>query len=392
MKSSQVSLRCSLVIASFVAGSLVASAATPWQKVSLFKRIESDPNKDYPLTDAQGPWMIMAATFSGDDAERQAADLVHEFRSAYKLPAYTHKMDFDFRGGTVGRGIDQYGAPLRMQYRRSRTTEIAVLVGDYVSLTDPDAQKTLKRLKYLHPQSMDFERLTKQGGKAAPPLASWRWVLQSVPDAARDKKGTLAEFVNPALKEMGPMSHAFITSNPLLPDEYFRPKGIDKLVYELNKPLKYSLLTCKGRYTVKVATFNGRMVTDQSEIKAIESGKRFDSGLEEAAAKAHRLTELLRGKGYEAFEFHDRYSSMVTVGSFDSVGSPRADGKIEINPQIHQIMNTFGAEKATAGGKATAVGKPKTLDGIALDVQPLPVEVPQHNVIVDYDRSMVGMR
>ena len=54
------------------------------------------------------------------------------------------------------------------------------------------------------------------------------------------------------------------------------------------------------------------------------------SALEEAGEAAHKLVEVLRNQGYEAYEFHDRGSSIVTVGSFDSVGTPRADGKIEI--------------------------------------------------------------
>jgi hypothetical protein len=189
------------------------------------------------------------------------------------------------------------------------------------------------------------------------------------------------------------MGQAFIVSNPLLPDEYFRPKGIDKLVYELNKPIKHSLLECQGKYTVKVATFTGQLITDQNEIKAVEAGKKMESHLEQAAINAHKLCEALRAKGYEAYEFHDRYSSIVTVGSFDSVGSPRADGKIEINPQIHTIMQTFGAEKSVVPGRAApTIGKPKLIDGIALDTQPLPVEVPKKNIVINYDRSIVGGR
>ena len=54
------------------------------------------------------------------------------------------------------------------------------------------------------------------------------------------------------------MRNAFITTNPLLPDEYFVPKGLDRLVLEMNEPVKYSLLDCPGKYTVKIATFTGR--------------------------------------------------------------------------------------------------------------------------------------
>lgn len=354
-----------------------AMAAPPWQKVSLFKRADAEDAKNYPLTDAHGPWLIMALTFSGSEAEQQADELVHELRSVWKLPAYTYKKDFDF-GVTGGRGVDKYGAPLKLRYRRDHASEIAVLVGEFPSADDPEAQKTLKRIKYMMPDCMNPERL-KQEGRSVPP-AAWRWLMEHT------------KSVNPN-QPKGPMGQAFIVSNPLLPDEYFRPKGIDKLVYEMNKPIKHSLLECKGKYTVKVATFTGQLITDQNEIKAIEAGKKMESRLEEAALKAHKLCEALRDKGYDAYEFHDRYSSIVTVGSFDSVGTPRADGKIEINPQVHAIMQTFGAERNTASGRAApSVGKPKQIDGIALDVQPLPVEVPQKSVALNYDRSITGGR
>ncbi|HEY5315201.1 MAG TPA: hypothetical protein VIK18_21900 [Pirellulales bacterium] len=366
-----------LALAAWAGDDRPACAVPPWQKVSLFKHIEADSDKPYPLTDAQGPWLVMALTFTGPEAQQQAQELVYELRSVWKLPAYTHQMNFDFGHG-AGRGVDKYGAPLKMRYRRTQASEVAVLVGDYPTADDPEAQKTLKRLKYMVPDCMNPEKLKREG--RSPPPAAWRWVVEHTKNA------------NPNQRK-GPMGQAFIVANPLLPDEYFRPKGIDKLVYELNKPIKHSLLECQGKYTVKVATFTGQLITDQNEIKAVEAGKKMESHLEEAALKAHKLCEALRAKGYEAFEFHDRYSSIVTVGSFDSVGSPRADGKIEINPQIHTIMQTFGADKSVVPGRAApTVGKPKQIDGIALDIQPLPVEVPQKNIVVNYDRSIVGRR
>ncbi len=97
---------------------------------------------------------------------------------------------------------------------------------------------------------------------------------------------------------------------------------------EMNKNVPHSLLDCPGKYSVQVATFKGQVIIKQNEIEAIESGKKqLSSDLADAAMKAHQLTEALRMKGYEAYEFHDRYASIVTVGSFDSVGTPRADGR-----------------------------------------------------------------
>lgn len=351
------------------------AAAPPWQRLIEFKRVEADPNKSYPLTESNGPWLIMAVTFSGDHAAEQARDLVQALRSEYKLPAYTHRMRFDYSDGTEGRGIDRFGRPKRMRYRVDDIDEIAVLVGDYPTVDYPEARKTLEKIKYLKPRCLDPEYITSQGETISRPLASWRMIQQMLYSDSNEKK------------QKGPMGHAFIIANPLLPQEYFRPKGLDSFVVELNKPFKYSLLTCTGQYTVKVATFTGTVVIDQKKIREIESGKDLPSHLEQAGVKAHKLTEALRAKGYEAYEFHDRSSSIVCVGSFDSYGTPRADGKIEINPQMHKIMETFGAEKTVVPGQPPQVGKPKQVGGMFLDVQPMIVEVPRASLVVDYTRQ-----
>jgi hypothetical protein len=117
------------------------------------------------------------------------------------------------------------------------------------------------------------------------------------------------------------------------------------------------------------------------------NGKRLPNKLEEAAIKAHRLTAALRKQGVEAYEFHDRYESIVTVGSFDSVGTPRADGKTEINPQIHQLMRAYGAQRQQLPGGASLGLVPRTLDGVAFDVQPMPVGVPKKSIATAYAPS-----
>lgn len=362
--------------------SVCALAAPPWRSVALFKWAAADPEESYTLTEEQGPWMIMAVTFSGDEADSQAGELVQELRTRYKLSAYTHEVQFDYSKGTVGRGIDQFGAPMRMKYQLDQIREIAVLVGNYSSVDDPAAQKVLKKLKYAHPDCLDLEKRVQQGKKDSRSLGALRLTQKVVQSLAESSK-----------KDRGPMGHAFITTNPLLPDEYFVPQGLDPLVVKMNEPVKYSLLDCPGKYTCKVATFTGHVLIDQKLVKEVENGKEMPSRLEEAAQKAHELTLALRAKGYEAYEFHDRYASMVTVGSFNSVGTPRKDGKIEIDPTLHAIMRTFGADQQVVPGEAAPrVGKVKELAGIAFDIQPMPVEVPRRSIGRDYDRPLLGSR
>lgn len=363
------------------AGSARVEAAPPWEKVSIFQRIEADPDQSYPISEAQGPWIIMCASFAGDEASEQAKELVHELRTRYKLRAYTHEMDFDFTKDSKDRNPDQYHRRKR-RYRVEKMKEIAVMVGDFPTVDDPQAQKTLKKLRTAQPECLDTDKRLKEGKGEYRTLANLRRMQQEV-----------HRLVGLAQEPRGPMGHAFITTNPLLPDDYFVPKGIDPVVLEMNEPVKHSLLNCPGRYSCKVATFTGAVLIDQKLIKEVEDGKKLPSRLEEAAIKAHELTMALRTKGYEAYEFHDRYASIVTVGSFNAVGTPRADGQIELDPRMAAIMETFGAPKEVVPGQASPkVGTPKSLVKIPFDIQPMPVEVPRRPITKGYDRPLFSAR
>jgi hypothetical protein len=339
-----------------------AYSAPPWE---LFKRIEADPNKSYAASEANGPWMILATTFRGPQAERQAHELVLELRKRFKLTAYTHRKTFDYTGRETGLGLTPDGRPKVMRHMQA-VVEVAVLVGDFSRVDDPDVEKVLHTIRYAEPHCL------ASGSSTAQTFSELRrWQKQLLPAGSERK-------------QRGPMGHAFVVTNPLLPPEFFAPKGLDKLVLDMNKQVEHSLLDCPGKYSVRVATFSGAVLIDQRKIREVQSGKPLESRLVAAAEKAHALTDLLRRKGYEAYVFHDRHASYVTVGSFNSVGTPRPDGKIEINPQIHKIMQTFGADPSSAVG---GVIKPKRVGDIVLDIQPLPVEVPRRSISTDYAQS-----
>jgi hypothetical protein len=362
---------CSILV---LVGSIVRPAiGAPWDKLLTFQRVEADPNKDYRLTDRNGPWMVLACSFCGENARQQAHDLVIELRRRYKLPAYMYEKKFEFGKEAPGRGVDRFGAPLRMKYRRgSEVNEIAVMVGDFETVDDPKAQQTLERIKYYRPESLEVSG-TKTTARN---LAAWRM---------------LTKFVSAEKEKEGPMRKAFVTTNPLLPKDYFTNNRVDELVLQMNDGNQYSLFKCPGKYSVQVARFRGKILIDlidKGEIQAVQEGRRPLKGtLAQAAENAEKLTEALRQKGYEAYVFHDRYASIVTVGSFDSVGTPRADGRTEINPKIHAIMKTFGVDQQSALGVGGGM-KTKTLLGIPFDPQPIPVEVPKRSISGAYVREV----
>jgi hypothetical protein len=353
------------------AGPLPRAAGEPfWRLLPVVRRVEAKPDKAYTLTEKQGPWLILAYTFAGDNAQERAAELVLELRRDFGMTAYTHRKHFDFDNDTTPRRLNRYGELQKIKYRVNELDEVAVLVGDFPSVDDDRARKMLEKIKYrCEPQCL------KPSSKRVEdhPFVGFRGVWKTI---SMEGKGTKT-----VKKKSGPMCNALLTTNPLLPDEYFAPKGLDKFVIEMNKPVKHSLLECPGRYTVKVATFSGQVIIDQKKIQDIQRGKEVSSRLAEAADKAHRLTETLREQGYEAYEFHDRGQSIVCVGSFDSCGSPRADGKIEINPQIHKIMTTFQSSSSLPGQMGMPV---KVIAGVPLDIQPMIVEVPKRSLSSDY--------
>jgi len=368
---------CLLLVVVVLAGWLsTAAVGAPWDKLLTLRRVDADPEKSYQLTEENGPWMIMACSFSGEHAAEEAHELALELRKRYKLEAYTYQKTFELGQEVYGRGIDRYGQPQRMKYQRgSEFDEVAVMVGNYPSIDDPEAQQTLQRLKYYRPYCLEVDghRPTSRT------LAAWRLMQKHVLAPGNDKK------------RKGPMGHAMITTNPLLGTDYFVPRGLDPLVIEANEGVDHCLLDCPGKYTVQVATFRGRMIIDQRDISAIETGRKaMKSELVEAAEKAHKLTEALRLKGYDAYEFHDRYASIVTVGSFDWISRKLPDGRTEINPAVQATIDRFGARQTRLGGQTGGMAQ-QTLLGIPFDLKPIAVHVPKRSITAEFARGPVRL-
>jgi hypothetical protein len=368
-------------------------AAAPWQLFTIAKRIDADPKSTYPVTENNGPWMIMATTFRGDNSAEEARALVYELRSKYNLPAYSHTKAFDFSKPVAGRGLDPYGNPKRMRYQNGKVEkEVAVLVGDYNTVDDPAAQKALAKIKTLQPESI-------KASTDAETMSALQQVRQAMLPADSEKR----------IK--GPMAHAFVATNPLLPPEYFNAKGVDRLVLEMNKDVPYSLLDCAGMYSICVATFKGTVLIDQKKIAEVQNGKSIPNQLIDAADKAHKLTTWLRtykynGQIWDAYEFHERDRSVVCVGSFNSIGTTLPDGSFQPDPRVQQIMTAFGNNHAVAdptsktNGKVIDVNYPagtplaerKHPDLVLLDLVPTAIEVPRRSIGADYQRSMLSER
>ncbi len=342
-------------------------------------KIEADPHKDYDLTDREGPFMIMAATFSGEVAEDQARELTLELRARFQLEAYVFRKTFDLNDRIPTGKLTPDGQAGMARYRRGgRPTEWAVLVGNFSNVDA--ASETLKQVKQLQPRCMTLS----EDKPDARNLGALRY-MQSLMQQSGD---------SPDPKSIrGPLSYSFVTLNPLKPKNAVVSRGLTPEIVALNRPLEYSLLKSPGRYSVKVATFTGRVITDPNEVARLEGKEVTDSQLARGERLAHDLTKELRKRGYEAYEFHDRYASMVFVGSFDDLG-PKIEGEIQLRDDIVRIMENFGAHKQTdPNGQPNAkVGQPKQVTvgpnqvPIALDIQPLIVEIPRESVGAAYNQ------
>lgn len=357
-------------------GIAAAVAAPPWATLVPFKKIDADPEKQYELDDNQGPWMIMAASFAGPTAEQQAHDLVLELRQRLRVEAFTFRQTYDFSKPTEGRGWSRYGGPRRMRYMSNyKFDEIAVLVGNFSAVDDPRMDKALEQIKYAQPASLD-PKAKKDSSQRFVGLRSLYHLVST----------------NPEKKNKGPMGSAFVTRNPLLPEELFVAKGIDPFVVEMNRDLPHSLLNCPGKYSVRVASFRGVDTMEPAKFEQLTTQPRKLAKIDEAALKASKLCSALREKGVEAYEFHDRTESIVTIGSFAEVGQPRADGKTELNPGVHRVMKQYGPVRKTKAGTNLDEVYSRTLEGIPFDPQPMPVEVPKQSIAATYDPANSPLR
>lgn len=322
-------------------------------------RIDATENRTYRITKKHGPWMIMVASFSerhqdvrvdGLSPSDAASQLVYALRKR-GIPAYTFRMS-EADHNNLGR--DALGRTMRTR-TPVQNNSVSVIAGNYKTVDDSTGQKTRNFIKRLSLKDLNLESWTNGGGL----------VFRQTPG------------------QPGPFSGAFLTINPLFTSEEVAKTKRDPMLLRLNSNAQYSILRNKGKYTLVVATFKGRSQTgigERNYQKALDVFKPGDT-LVDGAARAWQVTRMLRdgafsgsqqGRTFEAYEYHDRFESMVTVGSFDSPNDPR----------LNQIANIFRAKQHKGtNGKSFATGESIIIPGnppetIIFDPIPRLIEVP----------------
>lgn len=338
--------------------------------LKMFKRsgVEAKAGVSYELTEEDGPWLILASTLVGSGSRDRADRLALEIRRDLKLPAFIYREKFDFTGNPLSGGAKVSGGSRgrRMAYANEYEYEAyAVLVGEYDSINHPQVQADLERVKTAVLDVFRDPKVVAAEMNQSSPVTAVKAVRKWVEMKARKPKG--------------PMGNAFITRNPLLPEDYFRDPAVDSFISKMNDGLQFSLLECDGKFSVIVRTFTGygTIVYGKTEERFRESQGRMNK----CAADAEKMVVSLRKDGIEAYQFHDRDKSVVTVGSFDSLGRELPGGGFEYAADIRRVMQRFSAlnvDPGLANQVAASKGYAANNAGmIPFDVQPVPIAVPK---------------
>ncbi|GIW98945.1 MAG: hypothetical protein KatS3mg111_2278 [Pirellulaceae bacterium] len=366
--------------------------AEPPSILSVFRKRTTLDAEQLALKAEHGPWLILAITLTGDDAQEKAVALANELRQQLRQPAFVweHERDDSPVLGSTTRLIQELDGSTT-QYRAWRQyanpttgTAYAVLVGEFTSTDDPRIKPTLQQVRALQPRALQSGALA---AGAADEDSSW--LVKKYRAMMWNRAAETTQ------QQRGPMGAAFLTRNPLLPEDYFQGPKVDDFVEELNKQVEYSLLECPGRFTVRVASFQGFAKTSLLGTINNNEPQGVSNALDVAAEQANRLTLALREKGVEAYQFHDRYGSYVTIGSFEQLGRDKADGSFEYLPEIVAIMKEYcGYETVKAKdprtGAVRTVTTLKSLERVPFDVQAKPMAVPRRITGKLYGGSLLG--
>lgn len=300
----------------------------------MFRRGGKDAKAVLDLKPENGPWLIFAHSFEGESAKESAQTLAQEIQRDLGLAAFLLEKKFDYSAPVPGSGIREDGSQKIMKYRDAKVVDgYAVLVGEFDSLEHPSVSPTLERVKSYQAKSLMEEDATAGGAKEQGNEENIKRAKKWLSSLSKDKKA-------------GPMSGAFMTRNPLLPIEFFQSPELEKFVYDMNRQPGYnehSLLDCKGKYSVRVITFRGdsELLSWGQGGKEGAGGGEGGSALEQAAERAYIVMKALRAAGYEAYQFHDRDQSIVTVGGFDSLGAADTNNRFIYTQGIRDVIDRF---------------------------------------------------
>jgi hypothetical protein len=272
--------------------------------------VDADPTKDYTIKPDAGPWVILAATYVGDDAPKLAHDLILELRRKYNMSAWLWNKGGEERQKQRERWrkMHEQANDAQVPLHGFRIEEqCAVLIGGYKDIDA--ARRELDRIKNLKPPSDKS-------------LMHLFFKVNRVKVGDEEMGQVEGAYVSPFIR-------SFVTRNPRVPVDRRAEARDDPFLKTLNADETYSLLKCRKPVTLVIATFQGT-IAYESETK--DPGnflsrllpRKTPETLGLSAMNAHNMAEFLSKAGWsEVFVLHMRTGSLVTVGGFDSKEDPQ---------------------------------------------------------------------
>lgn len=312
-------------------------------------RTDADPSKEYKVSPAQGPWMVIVTSYTGPAAAKMAHDLVLELRSRYDLPAYV------FNRGAEERKKQQEELARRREQQKQQLEQMGL---------KPEVEPRLRTFRIEDQYAVlvggykDFDAASKALGhikKLEPPKTVPLDKMGFAPLQPQDQKKTQVE-----QETINPFRMSFVVHNPTVPVERHQEKP-DPFLKELNADEGFSLLKTKKPWTLAVKDYHrATVVQDGTPTNFIEKlfGKNDGSTLDAMGKQAHEIAFALRKMNIDAYVLHTRWSSIVTVGSYDSPN----------DPQLLQYQRVLANLQ---------LANPQQGIDIRLFAKPMPMEVPR---------------
>lgn len=307
--------------------------ATVASTVPAAPTVEADPNQLYPIQPTTGGWLVCVASYSGPEAKDLARQLVHWIRTKHNAPAYVFN-----RADETRKQLNEEFARNGLRKTVRVEEQYAVLVGGYAD--DATAAKARDVIR--------------------------RWPVPDLKLANGDS--ALDQFLEAGTKQMkpvNPFTNALVIRNPVAPKPTNAAPKVDAFLKRLNEGEEYSLLKNPKGWTLAVKQYTGGAVVGEQGKGATVLEKLFGSskgeGLCAGGEQAHELARVLRKLGFPAWVLHTRYSSVVTVGGFDSGTDAEMDRTRDRLKQLTQQV---------------VANNPERKDPLGLFPVALPMEVP----------------
>ena len=131
--------------------------------LAMFRKKPTVSAEQLELKAEHGPWLILAATISGDDAHAKASNLANEIRATMRVPAFVMHRTTNASNAVLGVGerirTERNGQlvsrQLKKRYANGIGTEAyAVLVGEFSSTDDPRVKDVLAKIRVAQPSAL----------------------------------------------------------------------------------------------------------------------------------------------------------------------------------------------------------------------------------------------